>query len=92
MGLAMGANAEHDLYFSGLRKNCDAISFYKYCIKVHFASTIVNAPWPPMLCPVMLTRAGSSCWNDEHSAFGSSSTIYVYMLYPLVQGSLVAST
>src|ERR1700753_2863763 len=26
MGFAMGANAEHDLYFSGLRKNCNVIS------------------------------------------------------------------
>lgn len=53
--------------------------------------TSVRAPWPPMLCPVMLTLLESSSLNEEKRASGSSFVMYVYMLYPFVHGSFVAS-
>jgi hypothetical protein len=43
--------------------------------------TIVSAPWPPMLWPVMLTLSPSShCGNALNSFSGSSWAMYEYIL------------
>lgn len=92
MGLAIGAKAETDLYLPGfLRNYIDGIGAGMHVI-LSRVLTRVKAPWPPMLWPVMLTLLESSWSNAEKRASGSSFVMYVYMLYPFVQGSLVAST
>jgi hypothetical protein len=37
-----------------------------------FFSASVSAPWPPMLCPVMAARLGSSSGKCADSSAGSS--------------------